>query len=518
MLFNHTIEYINHMSRSVEILDTTLRDGEQTSGVSFTEGEKLRVAQMLLSELKVDRIEVASARVSDGEFRSAKSILDWANDNGFGHAVEILGFVDGDISLKWIKDAGGHVINLLCKGSKKHCEKQLKKTLQEHLEDIAKTVAFANEMDIKVNVYLEDWSNGMKDSPEYVKDMVTGLQEMNVDRIMLPDTLGMLNHIQTTEYCGMMVEWFPNMMFDFHAHNDYDLSVANVYSALECGFTGVHTTLNGLGERAGNVPLSSVIGIVKDHLNYEMKVDESNLYKTCKLVESFSGLRIPANKPLIGEFVFTQTSGIHADGDNKDNLYHNSINPERFGRTYSYALGKMSGKASIKKNLDELGIQLSPEETKKVTAKIIELGDKKESISKEDLPFIIKDVLGTQVVDPSIRIKNYSLSVAQGLKSMATLCIEVNGEDYEKTAAGDGQYDAFMNSLNLIYKDLGKELPKLVDYEVQIPPGGETDALVITSITWQNEKRFKTRGLDSDQTVAAIKATIKMLNIIENNI
>lgn len=506
------------MSRKVEILDTTLRDGEQTSGVSFTEVEKLQIAQMLLDELKVDRIEVASARVSDGEYRSAKKILDWANENGYGHAVEILGFVDGDISLKWIKDAGGHVINLLCKGSKKHCEKQLKKTLEEHLVDVKNTVDIASEMGITVNVYLEDWSNGMIDSPEYVLDMVRALEKMDVNRIMLPDTLGMLNHKQTTTYCSKMTEAFPNMKFDFHAHNDYDLSVANVYSALECGFTGVHTTLNGLGERAGNVPLSSVIGIVKDHLGYEMKLDESNLYKTCKLVESFSGIRIPSNKPLIGEFVFTQTSGIHADGDNKDNLYHNSINPERFGRTYSYALGKMSGKASIKKNLDELGIKLSMPELKKVTAKIIELGDRKETISKEDLPFIIKDVLGTEIENPTIRIKNYSLSVAQGLKSMATLCIEVGGKDYEKTASGDGQYDAFMNSLDLIYEELGKKLPRLVDYEVQIPPGGETDALVITTITWKNGNTFKTRGLDSDQTVAAIKATIKMLNIIENNI
>ena len=506
------------MSRKVEILDTTLRDGEQTSGVSFTEGEKLRIAQMLLGELKVDRIEVASARVSDGEFRSAKKILDWANENGYGQAIEILGFVDGDISVKWIKDVGGKVINLLCKGSKKHCEKQLKKSLVEHLSDIQKTVSFANKENIEVNIYLEDWSNGMKDSPEYVHDIVQGLSSLKINRIMLPDTLGMLNHKQTHEYCSDMTSSFPEMKFDFHAHNDYDLSVANVYEALECGFTGVHTTLNGLGERAGNVPLSSVIGMVKDHLGYELNIDESKLYKTCKLVESFSGIRIPANKPLIGEFVFTQTSGIHADGDNKDNLYHNSINPERFGRTYSYALGKMSGKASIKKNLDELGITLTPDETKKVTNKIIELGDKKESISKEDLPFIIKDVLGTQIVEPSIKIKNYSLSVAQGLRSMATLCIEVNGKDFEKTASGDGQYDAFMNSLNLIYRDLDKELPRLVDYEVQIPPGGETDALVITTITWESGHRFKTRGLDSDQTVAAIKATIKMLNILENDI
>jgi len=234
-------------------------------------------------------------------------------------------------------------------------------------------------------------------------------------------------------------------------------------------------------------------------------------------VESFSGVRIPANKPLIGEFVFTQTSGIHADGDNKDNLYHNSLNPERFGRTYSYALGKMSGKANISKNLEELGIELSKEETKLITQKIIELGDKKESITKEDLPFIINDVLKSEKIQQRVIVKNYSLSVAQGLRSVATLSIEIDGEFYEKTASGDGQYDAFMNSLHAIYKELGETLPRLIDYEVQIPPGGETDALVITTITWDNGKKFKTRGLDSDQAIAAIKATTKMLNILKQS-
>lgn len=500
----------------VEILDTTLRDGEQTSGVSFTDSEKLTIGQLLLEELKVDRIEVASARVSDGEFKGAKKILEWANQNGFLEQVEILGFVDRNLSVDWIKQSGGKVLNLLCKGSKKHCELQLKKTLSQHLEDIAGTIQYAKEQGLIVNVYLEDWSNGMRDSPDYVYEIVAGLLKLSVKRIMLPDTLGMLNHIVCTRFCSEMTERFPNAHFDFHAHNDYDLSTANVYSAIEAGITGVHTTLNGLGERAGNVALSSVIGIVKDHLKGEMSVDESKLYKVCKIVESFSGIRIPQNKPLIGEFVFTQTSGIHADGDSKDNLYHNSLEPSRFGRDYSYALGKMSGKASISKNLEELGIELSKDDTKKVTQKIIELGDKKESITKEDLPFIINDVLRSEKLDQHVVIKNYSLSVAQGLRSMATLCVEIAGKTYEKTASGDGQYDAFVNALHAIYAELGEKLPRLVDYEVQIPPGGETDALVITTITWENGKTFKTRGLDPDQTVAAIKATVKMLNIIKS--
>lgn len=500
----------------IEILDTTLRDGEQTSGVSFTDSEKLTIAQLLLEELKVDRIEVASARVSEGEFKGAKKILDWAADHDYLTKVEILGFVDHTISVDWIRDAGGRVVNLLCKGSRKHCEMQLNKTLEEHLAEIKETIEYASDNGLDINVYLEDWSNGMRTSPDYVDKMVEGLTKLAVRRIMLPDTLGIMNHKETADFCLKMTSKFPNVQFDFHAHNDYDLSTANVFAAIEAGIRGVHTTLNGLGERAGNVSLSSVIGIVQDHLNGELNIDVRKLYKVCKLVESFSGIRIPANKPLIGEFVFTQTSGIHADGDNKDNLYHNSLNPERFGRTYSYALGKMSGKANISKNLEELGIELSKEETKLITEKIIELGDKKESITKEDLPFIINDVLKSEKIQQRVIVQNYSLSVAQGLRSVATLCIEIDGKVYEKTASGDGQYDAFMNSLHRIYSDLGEELPRLIDYEVQIPPGGDTDALVITTITWDNGKKFKTRGLDSDQAIAAIKATTRMLNLIRD--
>ncbi|MEM6641599.1 MAG: alpha-isopropylmalate synthase regulatory domain-containing protein [Bacteroidota bacterium] len=502
----------------IEILDTTLRDGEQTSGVSFTDTEKLTIAQLLLEELKVDRIEVASARVSDGEFKGARKILEWATNLGYQDRVEILGFVDHKLSVDWIKKAGGKVLNLLCKGSRRHCEMQLKKTQEEHIDDVRETIEYARSQGMAVNIYLEDWSNGMRTSPDYVERMVEALEEMNVNRIMLPDTLGVLNHLEVSDFCTRMTTTFPSVKFDFHAHNDYDLSTANVYSAISAGITGVHTTLNGLGERAGNVSLSSVIGIVQDHLHGELNVEVTKLYKVCKLVESFSGVRIPANKPMIGEFVFTQTSGIHADGDNKDNLYHNSLKPERFGRSYSYALGKMSGKANISKNLEELGIELSKEETKLVTQKIIELGDKKESITKEDLPFIINDVLRSEKIVQRVIVNNYSLSVAQGLRSVATLGIEIDGKVYQKTASGDGQYDAFMNSLNAIYQELGEQLPRLTDYEVQIPPGGETDALVITTITWVDRQgnKFKTRGLDSDQAIAAIKATTKMLNLIKD--
>ena len=500
----------------INIMDTTLRDGEQTSGVSFTETEKLNIAKLLLEDLKVDRIEVASARVSEGEFKGAKSIFDWAKEHGFLERVEVLGFVDGKESLNWIREAGGKVINLLTKGSLKHCELQLRKTPEQHIEDIKGVIKNADEMGIRTNIYFEDWSNGMRNSPEYMYQMLDSLQETTIDRFMLPDTLGILNHEEAYTFCHDMKQRYPNLNFDFHAHNDYDLSTANVFSAIKAGITGIHCTLNGLGERAGNVPLSSVIGIVRDHFHYEMNVDEQKLYKVSKFVESFSGIRIPSNKPLIGENVFTQTSGIHADGDHKDNLYFNDLLPERFGRKRQYALGKMSGKASIIKNLEDLGIELDKDEMKKITERVIELGDKKETVTKEDLPYIISDVLKSEVIDEKIKIINYSLSVAEGLRSMATLRIEILGKIYQETASGDGQYDAFMIALWRIYDRLNKEHPVLTDYVVTIPPGGKTDALVECAITWNFKgKTINTRGLDSDQTIAAIKGTIRMLNIIE---
>jgi D-citramalate synthase len=468
-------------------MDTTLRDGEQTSGVSFTAEEKLSIAKLLLDDLKVDRIEVASARVSEGEFSAVKKISEWAAKHNHIDQIEVLGFVDGDVSINWIKSAGCRAMNLLTKGSLRHVTDQLKKTPEQHADDIRQIVQRARKEGIRVNIYLEDWSNGMRNSRDYVFQMIESFRSCEIDRVMLPDTLGILNPVETYEFCKVIIEKYPDLRFDFHAHNDYDLAAANVYSAIRAGINCVHTTINGLGERAGNVPLSSVVAIVKDHFKYEMAVKESRITMVSKLVESFSGIRVSPNKPVIGDSVFTQTSGIHADGDQKNKLYYNDLLPERFGRKRMYALGKTSGKANIRKNLEEMGIDLDYAEMRKVTERIIELGDKKESVTQEDLPYIISDVLRNKAVDEKIRILNYSLSTANELKPVASLKIKIGEDVFEETSNGDGQYDAFMKALRKIYSRLEKTLPALLDYSVSIPPGGKTDALVQTVITWKME-------------------------------
>lgn len=501
--------------RRIEIMDTTLRDGEQTSGVSFLPSEKLQIAKLLLEELKVDRIEVASARVSEGEMEGVQKITQWASQKGYLDRVEVLGFVDTPVSVDWILEAGAKVLNLLTKGSMNHLVHQLKKTPEQHFSDIQKSIAYAQEKGVEVNVYLEDWSNGMRNSKEYTLSLIDFLAHQPVRRIMLPDTLGLLNPDEVRVYFDEIAALHPEVHFDFHAHNDYDLSVANVMEAVLHGASGIHTTVNGLGERAGNAPLESVVAVIKDFTDLEIGIQEQKIFRVSKLVEQFSGQHIPANKPVVGENVFTQTAGIHADGDNKKNLYFNDLMPERFGRQRKYALGKTSGKANILKNLEELGISLEKEELSKVTQRIIELGDKKERVTTEDLPYIISDVLQNNSIAKTISIEGYHMTHSKGLKPTVQLRMNIQGKFYDESATGDGQYDSFMRALKKIYKSLGRELPRLTDYHVSIPPGGKTDAFVETVITWEYGKIFKTKGLDPDQTVAAMMATEKMLNIIE---
>lgn len=523
-----TAERINASQRIlpfVEIMDSTLRDGEQTNGVSFLPHEKLMMARMLLRDVNVDRIEVASARVSEGEKEAVKMICRYANQINKLDRVEVLGFVDGGKSIDWIADCGGKVINLLSKGSLKHCTHQLQKTPEEHIADIQETVCYATEKGLSVNLYLEDWSNGMKDSPDYVYQLMDSLISLtpfcsSIKRFMLPDTLGVMNPLQVIEYFRKMIKRYPEAHFDFHAHNDYDLAVSNSLAAVLSGAKGLHVTVNGLGERCGNAPMASVQAILKDQFHAKTNIDESQLNGISRMVEGYSGIAVAPNQPIVGENVFTQVAGVHADGDSKDKLYYNDLVPERFGRKREYALGKNSGRANIAKNLEELGLELTPEQTRRVTQRITELGDKKEIVTQEDLPYIVSDVLKHDAPEDKVRLVSYVVSTAYGLRPGANVKVEINGKQYEGSAVGDGQYDAFVKTLRYIYKKyLNRTFPTLANYQVSIPPGGRTDALVQTVITWHyNDGLLRTRGLDADQTEAAIKATFKMLNIVEKEL
>lgn len=503
----------NASPRHIRILDTTLRDGEQTQGVSFAGKEKLHIARALLQSLKVDRIEVASARVSEGEKQAVIDINAWAAAEGYLDKVEVLGFVDHHKSVDWVVETGGRVINLLAKGSEKHCREQLGRTLEEHIADIRQTVAYAQQQGLRVNMYLEDWSNGYKDSPQYVFDLVEGTRELGIADYMLPDTLGVMTPDEVYAALSDMTSRFPEQAFDFHPHNDYGLATANVMAAVKAGVSAIHCTINCLGERAGNASLAEVAVVLKDKMGMQLSIDETRINQLSRMVENFSGKWVAANAPIVGADVFTQTAGIHADGDLKGGLYITALRPERFARKRVYALGKMSGKASLANNLEELGLSLSAEEQKKVLQRVVELGDSKEVITVDDLPFIIADVLESRDYSYT-QLLNCYISSGLDVESTASVRVRIDGKEYSASGSGNGGFAAFMDAIGRILKARKFQMPDLLDYEVHIPRGGNTSALTECIITWAGETReLKTRGVDSNQVLAAVKATLRMINI-----
>ncbi len=509
------MERLSAHERYVEILDTTLRDGEQTPGVAFTPQDKLHIARFLFGKLRIDRLEIGSARVSEGERVGVSGILDWASRRGALERMEILGFVDGGKSADWISQTGGKVINLLTKGSERHCRIQLRKTPEEHFDQVKREIEYAHKLGLGVNVYLEDWSGGMRDSFGYICRFISVLEELPVQRLMLPDTLGILQPQETARYLDLLYSAFGKLRFDFHAHNDYGLATANSLAAVNSGISGLHVTVNGLGERAGNQPLPSIVVAINDMSQRRIRIQEKELLSASMLVQTLSGKRCAWNTPIIGSDVFTQTCGVHADGDKKGNLYANNLLPERFGRRRAYALGKLSGKASLDKNLEALGMELDEDVRKLVLQEIVRLGDKKKQVTAPDLPFIVQAVMSRPVAS-AIRIADYQVMNSLDRTPKADVVLEVKNERFEASANGDGAYDAIVKALRKALKAAGLAMPKLYDYEVRIPPGGKTDALVETTITWElkPERRLVTTGVDPDQLTAAIIATEKMLNLV----
>lgn len=505
------------VAQYVSLMDTTLRDGEQTQGVSFSAGEKLNIAQALLESLNLDRIEVASARVSEGEKLAVKNINDWAKAHGHLGKIEVLGFVDHTQSVDWVVAAGGKVINLLTKGSEKHCRQQLGKSLSEHAEDVRKTVAYAQSQGLQVNTYLEDWSNGYHDNKDYVFELMQAIGSCGIKHFMLPDTLGVMSPPEVASALSAMLEAFPQQVFDFHPHNDYGLATANCMAAVAAGISNLHCTMNCLGERAGNVSLAELVVVLKDKMQVKTAVDENHLAGVSKMVERFSGKWVAANMPIIGADVFTQTAGIHADGDVKGGLYETELSPERFARKRIYALGKLSGKASVLKNIEALGITLSNEDLKKVLQRVVSLGDSKETITADDLPFIIADVLESNDYQ-HIKLLECNINSSFGEDSVVNLKVNMQGQEYSGQGSGNGGYSAAIDALKKIMAEIDFELPELLDYTVRIPKGGKPGALTECTITWAKSdkdkvsRNLRTRGVHANQVFAAILATMRMIN------
>jgi D-citramalate synthase len=390
----------------ITLMDTTLRDGEQTPDVAFSPEEKLDIARSLLCEVGVDRIEIGSARVSAGEARAARLIADFARGAGLSERVEALGFCDGGRSAQWLSGVGIQHMNLLVKGSERHCRVQLGLDLAGHVRGIQETLAASVACGVSVRgVYLEDWSGGMEASPAYVESLVQALVGLGVRRVYLADTLGSLEPTGVARHVGWMCRRFEGLCFEFHGHDDYGLATANALAAVRAGAAGLHVTVNGLGERAGNASLSEVVAVLHDHEGRRTRVDETRLAGVAERVARASGYAVAHNAPVVGRHVFTQTAGVHADGDAKGALYASRLAPERFGRRRAYALGKLSGRASVAHHLRELGF--SPERVDAVLDALLDAivawGDQKRPVTRNDVSRLARALPARAGIDASTR-------------------------------------------------------------------------------------------------------------------
>ena len=394
-----------------------------------------------------------------------------------------------------------------------HCRRQLNKSLDEHVSDIHKTIEYALGKGLVVNLYLEDWSNGYLNSPEYVFKMMDHLKDTGISHFLLPDTLGVLGSDEVYSGIKDMMDRYPDTLFDFHPHNDYGLATANVMAAVKAGISAIHCTINCLGERAGNASLAEVAVVLKDKMGMDLSINEQHIIDLSTMVENFSGKRVSTNTPIVGKDVFTQTAGIHADGDQKAGLYESGLTPARFDRKRSYALGKMSGKASLQKNLEALDLSLSEEAQKKVLKRIVELGDSKQTITPDDLPFIIADVMESKDYQ-HIQLLDCSISSSLNKESAVSIEVEMDDGVHKASGTGNGGFDAFINAINKIMEKKDYNLPKLLDYEIRIPKGGETNALTECIITWQtNGRNLRTRGVHANQVYAAVHAALRVINL-----
>ncbi len=367
-------------SPSIELLDSTLRDGEQTPGVAWLPDEKTEIARHLLDDLDVDAVEVATISADAPlEIAASARLLERP---GYADRLEFLCLLRRrDVAA--LADIGGRVVNLLAKGSTAHCTGQLGQTPAQHIEHLAALTAYARGRGLRVNVYLEDWSRGLPADPDYVHALVEGFA--GEGRIMLADTLGVLAPTRTGEMVDAMVRRHPTRRFDFHGHDDYGLATANALAAAGAGATRLHGTVNGLGERTGNASLFEIAVACRDLLGARTRPREAAFARLSALVAARSGRPVAGNTPIVGECAFTHTAGVHADGDLKGALYRSTLAPERFGRRVRYALGKHSGSASVALALRAHGVDTDGLDLRTLTDRVRALGAAKQAVDLADL-------------------------------------------------------------------------------------------------------------------------------------
>lgn len=485
--------------KTVKILDTSLRDGEQTPGVSLTPEQKLQIAKQL-DILGVDYIEAGTAVISEGEQRGIKGI---ANE---GLKAEISSFarlLTGDIDAAIECDVD--TVNLVAPVSDAHIKKKLKTDRESLRNRTFEMVDYVKGHGLKVEISAEDASRA---DTGFLQSFFSDLAAV-VDRLCFCDTVGILYPERTKELFELICNF--NTPVAVHCHNDFGLATGNSVAAVLAGAEVVHVTVNGLGERAGNASLEEVVTSLELLYGIKTNIAKSKLYETSRLVSNLTKMPVALNKPLVGDNVFTHESGMHVHGTLADKTLYEPMDPGIVGRKRRFAFGKHTGTASVKMALEEQGIQADEEQTSKILAKVKELGDKGKLVTDADFQAVVDNVLR---IERGEKIKLVDLSVVSGknVYPTASIRLEIDGEDVVEAAVGVGPVDAAINALKKGIKEMDMADLRLEEYHVDAITGG-ADALVNVVVKMsRGDRAITASGVSEDIVLASLYALINGVN------
>jgi len=481
------------------ILDTTLRDGEQTPGVSLTSEKRLAIARKL-DEVGVNIIEIGSACASEGEKQSMKQV---AKSGLSAHLASFARVLQKDIDAALETDVD--TLSLVVPTSDLHIEKKLKKKRSDVVSMTAELVSYAKSHGMIVEVLAED---GSRTDYAALAEIFAASVSAKADRLCVCDTVGVLNPELTSDLYKKLTSQFK-VPIAFHGHNDLGLGVANSLAAYRAGATELHVSVNGLGERAGNTPLEEVAL----DLFYFYKLKTVKLEKLSELsnaVETLTGISLHSNKPLVGRNAFAHESGIHVDGMLKDSMTYEPIKPELIGQTRQFSMGKHSGKHGIKARVEQLGISLNESQLGHVMAKVKELGDKGKEVTDADLHAIVFDVMGEQ---PEAKVKLEELTAFTGNRVTPTASVKllINGEMKVSAGIGDGPVDA---AISAIEQSLGGTGVKLTEYKVDAITGGANALVHVRVKMKKGDREVSASAAETDIVMASVEAVLRGINLL----
>jgi 2-isopropylmalate synthase len=488
--------------RHIRIFDTTLRDGEQTPGVSLTADDKMEIAQQL-SKLGVDVIEAGFPSSSDGEKKVVREIAK------AGLAPEICALCRatiGDIDAALDCDVG--LIHVFIPTSPVQMKYAVNLTPEQVLSAAVESIEYVKKHGVKCEFSPMD---ATRSEMPFLKQICQAAEKAGMDSLNVPDTVGIMIP-KTTIKLIEELKTAVTVPISTHCHDDFGMAVANSLAAVEAGAEQVHVAVNGLGERAGNASLEEVVMALHMLYKYKTGVNTRLLYSTSRMVASLTGINVQANKAIVGENAFAHESGIHTRGVTEKPLTFEPIKPELVGRTRKLVAGKLAGTSGIKAELEEIDIRPTERQLKEIVQRVKELGDKGKMVTDADLLALTSSVMGGVLGEEKI-IDLCDMAVVTGIKVIPTASVRItlDGKEYIAAETGVGPVDAVLKAIQKLTNNI--ENIKLKEYRLEAITGGSNAvAEVVIKVEDEKGNLVSARAASEDIVMASVEAMINGIN------